>query len=236
MSAEPTRVAAVSGGARGIGLEVVRGLAERGHDVVMGARDMAAGEAARAGLGPLADRVVVRALDVADPQSIAAFAAEVTADPGRLDVLVNNAGVVLDAGARALAPDWELVERTFEVNTLGAWRLAAALAHLLRASGHGRIVNVSSGMGQLDEMGGGVPGYRISKTGLNAVTRMLAAELRGDRVLVNAVCPGWVKTDLGGPGASREVPEGADTPLWLATLPDDGPTGGFFRDRAPIPW
>jgi NAD(P)-dependent dehydrogenase (short-subunit alcohol dehydrogenase family) len=106
----------------------------------------------------------------------------------------------------------------------------------MRRNGYGRIVNVSSGMGQLSDMGGHSPGYRLSKTGLNALTRMLTSELAGENILVNSVCPGWVRTDMGGPGARRSVEEGADTPVWLATLPDDGPSGGFFRDRRAIPW
>jgi NAD(P)-dependent dehydrogenase (short-subunit alcohol dehydrogenase family) len=153
---------------------------------------------------------------------------------GELDVLVNNAGVLLDSGVPAAKADLDLVRETLEVNLLGALCMVRAFAPLLCRSAHPRIVNVSSGMGALDGMGGGAPGYRISKAGLNAVTRMLAAELGGDGVLVNSACPGFVETDMGGPGAPRSVEEGADTPVWLATLPDDGPTGGFFRDRRPI--
>jgi NAD(P)-dependent dehydrogenase (short-subunit alcohol dehydrogenase family) len=230
------RIAAVSGGSRGIGLEIVRQLAAQGHRVIMGARDVAAGDAARAGLGDAAGRVEVRQLDVADPASIAAFADSVAADPGALDVLVNNAGVALDAGVPGANPDFEAMQRTLDVNLLGAWRLTAALAPLLQESGRGRIVSLSSGMGQLAEMGSGSPAYRVSKAGINVMTRVLANELRGDGVLVNAACPGWVRTDMGGSGAYRDVPEGADTPVWLATLPGDGPTGGFFRNREPIPW
>ncbi|MFN8130938.1 MAG: SDR family oxidoreductase [Solirubrobacteraceae bacterium] len=236
MSAPSARIAAVSGGNRGLGLEIVRQLAAQGHRVIMGARDVAAGEAARTGLVSAAAHVEVRPLDVADPASIAAFAESLAADPGALDSLVNNAGVAIDAGVPGADPDFAAMQRTLDVNLLGAWRLTAALVPLLRASGHGRIVSLSSGMGQLAEMGSGSPAYRVSKAGLNVMTRILANELRGDGVLVNAACPGWVRTDMGGSGASREVPEGADTPVWLATLPDDGPTGGFFRDREPIPW
>ena len=236
MSAERARVAAVSGGNRGIGLEVVLQLARRGHHVIMGARDAATGEAARASLGDDGERIEVRPLDVADPASIAAFAAGIAADPGRLDVLVNNAGIAIDAGAPGTDPDFAAMQRTLDVNLFGAWRLTAALVPLLRASRHGRIVSLSSGMGQLAEMGSGSPAYRVSKAGLNVMTRVLANELRDDGVLVNAACPGWVKTDMGGAGAYREIDEGADTPVWLATLPDDGPTGGFFRNREPLPW
>jgi NAD(P)-dependent dehydrogenase (short-subunit alcohol dehydrogenase family) len=106
----------------------------------------------------------------------------------------------------------------------------------MRRNGYGRVVNISSGMGQLSDMGGHSPSYRVSKTGLNALTRMLTAELGEENILVNSVCPGWVRTDMGGPNARRSVEQGAETPVWLATLPDDGPRGGFFRDRKPIPW
>ncbi len=236
MSTAGHPIAAVSGGNRGIGLEVVLQLARRGHHVIMGARDAATGEAARASLGDDGERIEVRPLDVADPASIAAFAAGIAADPGRLDVLVNNAGIAIDAGAPGTDPDFAAMQRTLDVNLFGAWRLTAALVPLLRASRHGRIVSLSSGMGQLAEMGSGSPAYRVSKAGINVMTRVLANELRGDGVLVNAACPGWVKTDMGGAGAYREIDEGADTPVWLATLPDDGPTGGFFRNREPLPW
>ena len=168
-----------------------------------------------------------------DQRSVDAAAAQVERDPGRVDVLVNNAGV----GGRtdgAASADLEAVKDTLETNLFGAWRLTAALLPLLRAGGHGRIVNVSSGMGQLDEMGGGQAAYRVSKTGLNALTRILANEERGSGIL--SACPGWVRTDMGGSGARSSVEEGADTPVWLATLPDDGPSGGFFRYREPIPW
>ena len=236
MSGQDAPIAAVSGGNRGIGLEVVRQLAALGHRVIMGARDPEAGAAARAGLDDLAAQVDVRPLDVADPASVAAFADGVAADPGALDVLVNNAGVALDAGIAGADPDFDAMQRTLDINLLGAWRLTAALVPLLRASGHGRVVNLSSGMGQLSDMGTRSPAYRVSKAGINVMTRVLAGELREDGVLVNSACPGWVKTDLGGGGAHREIDEGADTPVWLATLPDGGPTGGFFRNREPIPW
>jgi NAD(P)-dependent dehydrogenase (short-subunit alcohol dehydrogenase family) len=120
-----------------------------------------------------------------------------------------------------------------ETNTFGAWRLTQAMLPLLRRSEHPRVVNVSSGAGQLTEMNGGIHPYRMSKTGMNVLTRTLADD---GEVIINSMCPGWVRTDMGGPGASRSVEEGADTAVWLATLPDDGPTGGFFRDRKPIPW
>jgi NAD(P)-dependent dehydrogenase (short-subunit alcohol dehydrogenase family) len=171
------------------------------------------------------------ALDVAVDASVRAA----TADLGRLDVLVNNAAILYDTWQRGVEADLDEVREAFETNVLGAWRLSQAVVPLLRRSPAGRIVNVSSGAGALHDMGGGTPAYRTSKAALNALTRILAAELRHDRILVNSVCPGWVATDMGG-GGGRPVSEGAAGIVWAATLPDDGPTGGFFRDGRAIDW
>ena len=154
---------------------------------------------------------------------------------GRADVLVNNAAILYDTGARAVTADLGTVRRAMETNVLGAWATAQALLPLLRRSPHGRIVNVSSEAGSIGGMTGGTPAYAVSKAALNALTRLLAGELRRDRILVNAVCPGWVATDMGGAGG-RPVSDGAAGIVWAATLPDDGPTGGFFRDGRPLPW
>jgi NAD(P)-dependent dehydrogenase (short-subunit alcohol dehydrogenase family) len=230
---EDARVALVSGGNRGIGHEVARQLGERGLRVVIGSRDEAAGRAAAAKMD---DDVIAHQLDVRDQASVDRLAAWLEDHFGRLDVLVNNAGVLPDAGAPGVGADLDVARDTLETNLFGAWRLANAVIPLMRRGGHGRIVNVSSGMGQLSDMNGSTPAYRVSKTALNAMTRILAAELGGEGILVNSACPGWVRTDMGSEHAPRSVQEGADTPAWLATLPDDGPTGGFFRDREPIPW
>ncbi len=233
--AGPKRTALVSGGNRGIGLEVCRQLGRLGHRVLLGARDLdrggrAAGELrAQDGLD-----VTVVPLDVADPESVARAARDHGA--GGVDILVNNAGVALDAGRRPLELDEAVFRATLEVNLLGAFRLCRAFLPGMAARGWGRVANVSSGMGQLGEMGGGSLAYRASKTGLNALTQVLAREVDGAAVKVNAACPGWVRTDMGGPGAARDVEQGAETIVWLATLPADGPTGGLFRDRRPIPW
>jgi len=213
--------ALVTGANRGIGLEVARQLAARGFDVLAGARDP---DAVPAGLH------AVR-LDVTDQGTIGALRREV----GELDVLVNNAAIHYDTWQGVLTADLDVVRETLETNTLGAWRVAMAFAPLLAASGHGRLVNVSSGAGQLTGMRDSAPAYSVSKAALNALTLMLADALRRDGVLVNAVCPGWVATDMGGQGG-RPVHDGASGIVWAATLPDDGPTGGFFRDGRPIPW
>jgi NAD(P)-dependent dehydrogenase (short-subunit alcohol dehydrogenase family) len=225
-------VALVTGATRGIGREVARQLADRGYRVVVTARDVGKAEAHAAEIG---NGAIALELDVSDPASIEAAVAAVEADPGRLDVLVNNAGAGLDFGVSATEPDFELIERTLQTNLYGAYRLAVGLLPLLRASDHPRIVNVSSGMGGVAEMGGWSPGYRLSKAGLNAVTRMLSVELAEAGFLVNSACPGFVKTDMGTPlGARKPVEDGAAGIVWLATLPDDGPTGGFFRDGEPV--
>ena len=231
--AENGRVALVSGGNRGIGLEIVRQLAERGLTVVLGSRDGERGRAAAAGLS---GGVVVRQLDVADPESVDRLSRSVEEEFGRLDVLVNNAGITNDEGQRGVDADLERVREALETNLLGAWRLCEAAIPFMRRHGYGRIVNISTGMAALEDMGGGSPGYRVSKTGLNALTRILASELRGRGILVNSVCPGWVQTDMGGSRAPRPVEEGAEGAVWAATLPNNGPTGGFFRDRRPVPW
>ncbi|MFI7461186.1 SDR family NAD(P)-dependent oxidoreductase [Nonomuraea sp. NPDC049646] len=226
------RVCVVTGANRGIGLEVARQLAAAGDTVVLTARDERKAAEAAAGIG---GEVLARRLDVADERSAADLARDLEKTHGRIDVLVNNAAIHYDTWQRASEADLGVVSQALETNLLGAWRVTLALLPLLRGSGHGRIVNVSSEIGSLASMGGGTPAYTVSKTALNALTRMLAAELRGDGILVNAVCPGWVATDMGGPGG-RPVAEGARSVLWAADLPDDGPTGGFFRDGRSIPW
>ncbi|GAA5008248.1 SDR family NAD(P)-dependent oxidoreductase [Streptomyces siamensis] len=224
-------IALVTGANRGIGREVARQLAAAGHTVLVTARSAeAAAEAARA-VGP--DARPLR-LDVTSEADITALARDLDA-LGVLDVLVNNAAITYDTWQRATTADLDVVREAAETNLYGPWRLTQALLPLLRASAHPRIVNVSSEAASLAGMGGGTPAYSASKAALNALTRMFAAELRGDGVLVNAVCPGWVATDMGGPGG-RPVEEGAASVVWAATLPDDGPTGGFFRDGRPLPW
>jgi NAD(P)-dependent dehydrogenase (short-subunit alcohol dehydrogenase family) len=235
------RTALVTGGNRGLGLETARQLGRSGYRVIVAARDPGKAEAAARTLRGENLEVVPFELDVASGASC-----ERLKRIGAIDALVNNAGVMLESDENPLAAGLlsqsaldvatELLLETFETNTLGAYRVIQAVAPGMRDRGYGRIVNVSSGLGQLNDMGGGYPAYRVSKTGLNALTRIFAAELRDRGVLVNSVCPGWVKTDLGGPQARLTVEEGVRTIVWAATLPDGGPTGGFFRNLAPIPW
>lgn len=232
--AEDRRVALVSGGNRGIGIEIVRQLAGKGITVILGSRDEEKGRAAAEGVE---GDVVVRQLDVTDQQSVDRLAGSIEEEFGRLDILVNNAGVANDRGERGVDIDLdERVRDSLEANLLGAWRLSQMAIPFMQRNRYGRIVNISSGLGALEDMGGGSPAYRVSKAGLNALTRIFSSELRGSGILVNSVDPGWVRTEMGGQSASRPVEEGADTPVWAATLPNNGPTGGFFRDRRPIAW
>jgi NAD(P)-dependent dehydrogenase (short-subunit alcohol dehydrogenase family) len=221
-----TPVALVSGAGRGIGAEIALELArDHGFLVLAGARNPDDVDRID-GIEPIR-------LDVTDQGTIDAARDQIEAGPGRLDALVNNAGVYGDP-VGAAGYDLEDAHEVLEVNTFGPWRLIEAFLPLLRRSETPRIVNVSSGAGQLADMNGGRGAYRVSKAALNALTKTLAWDERD--IKINAMCPGWVRTDMGGPGASRSVEEGADTAVWLATLPDDGPTGGFFRDRKSIPW
>jgi len=228
-------IVVVTGANRGIGFEISRQLAARGAQVVLTARKPGAGKAAVKKLAAHDLTVQFQPLDVTSNKSIIALREFLKRAFGRLDVLINNAGIIAKGDAPGLEVDMETVRITLETNALGPLHLSQALAPLLRRSKHARIVNISSGMGAFTEMGGDYAAYRISKTALNAVTAILAAELR-DRTAVNAACPGWVRTDMGGRSADRGVIEGADTPVWLALDAPQRLTGKFVRDRKVISW
>jgi NAD(P)-dependent dehydrogenase (short-subunit alcohol dehydrogenase family) len=232
------RVAVVTGANRGIGFEICRQLGRRGGiRVLLTARNQAKGNAAAQKLRDEGLDVEFYPLDVTSEQSVKTFAGWLEGTCKRCDILVNNAGILADPrGSRFLDSKPATYRQALDTNVFGPLLLSQALVPLMKKNRYGRIVNVSSGQGQLAYMGAGTPAYRVSKTALNALTRVLAAELKGSGILVNSMCPGWVRTDMGGPGAPRTVEQGADSAVWLATLPDDGPNGGFFRDRKPIAW
>lgn len=232
-------VALVTGANRGIGLAVCRRLAKAGYQTILTARDGGkAGAAARALAADGCD-VSTAVLDVTSDRSIRAAGLDIIERFGRVDVLVNNAAILVagDAGeAGVLHTSAEELRRTFDTNVFGAAAVSRAFIPGMVERRYGRVVNVSSTAGQLAGMGTYAPAYSMSKAALNALTRQLAAATKGTGVLVNSACPGWVRTDMGGPNAPRSVDQGADTIVWLAMLPDDGPTGGFFSDRKEIDW
>lgn len=236
------RVAVVTGANRGLGFETCRQLGKKGYQIILAARSQESGTKAAQTLKEEGLDVIFQKVDVTSKNDILHLRDFLMEKCGRVDVLVNNAGILPDPrepakpGLSTMETDVDILRKAMETNTYGAFQLCQALLPLMEKNGYGRVVNVSSGMGQLSEMNGGYPGYRISKTALNALTRIFADEMEGKNILVNSICPGWVKTDMGGPGAHREITEGVDTIIWAATLPDGGPTGGFFRDREPIPW
>jgi len=231
------RVALVAGANRGLGLETVRQLLTKGLSVVLAGRDAAVLERAHRSLAEHDQlQAMTVQMDVTRVGSIIAAQRALTAQVGPVDVLVNNAAVLLGENDDVLSIAADDYGRTFETNLFGMIEVCRAFVPGMARAGYGRVVNVSSGAGQLATMSAYAPAYSMSKAAVNALTRILADTYRGDGVLVNAVDPGWVRTDMGGPSAPRSPQEGADTIVWLATLPDDGPTGGFFRDRRAIEW
>lgn len=236
MEQSSRKIAIVTGANRGIGLETCRQLSQQGMRTILTSRDKAKGQSAQQNLLKEGIEVIYHQLDVTDLDSISRLRSYVEEKFDRLDILVNNAGVFLDRGTRVLDLPLEILQETMETNFIGALKMCQAFVPLMRKHRFGRIVNVSSGMGSITSMGGGSAAYKLSKATMNALTRIMADEIRGDNILVNTMSPGWVRTDMGGPSAPRSLAQGADTIIWLATLPDDGPTGGFFEDRKTIPW
>ncbi len=231
------KIAIVTGSNRGIGREIARQLMEADIFVVIGARDLEKGVKAAEEIRGKRKNVAAYALDVNDTKSVRRFVEQVAKKHGAPAILVNNAGVYPEAtDARIVDTPTSMWRETFETNLFGAVRMCREVVPLMKKVRSGRIVNVSSGLGQLHQMGEGSPAYRVSKAALNALTRTLAAEVAGTGILVNSMSPGWVKTDMGGEEAPRSVEQGADTAVWLCQLPSNGPTGQFFRDRKPIPW
>ena len=231
------RVAIVTGANRGIGFEIARQLISENVFVVAGCRDAAKCEATAEKLRSAGDNVAAHVLDVNDTHSVRAFVESVVRNAGAPSILVNKAGVFPEErGAKLTDLSTAYWRMTFETNLFGAMRMCREVVPHMQKLRYGRVVNVSSGAGQISTMSTYAPAYSISKAALNAFTRIVAATYRDRGVLANAVDPGWVRTDMGGPSAPRSPEQGAGTIVWLATLPDDGPTGGFFRDRRSIEW
>lgn len=229
-------VAIVTGGNRGIGYEICKELSMAGCNVVLTSRNEEEGRRAAAKLHHDDDNVTYRRLDVTDSKDIADLRDWILKAYGRVDILINNAGVYLDEGVSVFDVDENIMHDTLAVNFYGAFHMCRAFVPIMRQNGYGRIVNVSSGYGAMSEMGGYVAAYRISKAALNALTLILANELRDGNIKVNAVCPGWVRTDMGG-GMAPISPEAAAKDIVHFALVDaKGPTGSFFRHKKPIQW
>lgn len=228
-------VAIVTGGNRGIGHEICKELSRAVCNVVLTSRNEEEGRRAVAKLHQY-DNVAYRRLDVTDSKDIANLRDWILKTYGRVDILINNAGVYLDEGVSVFDVDENIMQDTFAVNFYGSFHMCRAFVPIMRQNGYGRIVNVSSGYGAMSEMGGYVAAYRISKAALNALTLIMANELRDENIKVNAVCPGWVRTDMGG-GMAPISPEAAAKDIVHFALVDaKGPTGGFFRHKKPIQW
>jgi NAD(P)-dependent dehydrogenase (short-subunit alcohol dehydrogenase family) len=238
------RVALVSGGNRGIGFEIARKLAALDITVLIGIRNQEEGVNAQDRLRRDELDVHFLLLDVTDALSIQSAVGRIRDDFRRLDILVNNAGIMIDSKTGITELNLTIFQNTLETNAMGPLLLSQACLPLMKGNNYGRIVNMSSTLGSLTDIASPdsqhaevqSPAYRLSKAVLNGITVLLASELRGTNILVNSACPGWVRTDMGGDQAPLSPEQGADTPVWLATLPDGGPSGGFFRERQPIPW
>ena len=226
----------ITGANRGLGLESARQLARLGNSIILTSRNASEGRKAASELKDNSNSVYFYPLDLNDPSSRLQVFEYVRKEFGRLDVLINNAAIHYDQLNKAVDPNFQVIEEALQTNLINTWKLTVQLLPLISESHHGRIVNVSSGSGALTNMVGGTPGYSISKAGLNVLTIKLASELADGRILVNAVCPGWVRTDMGGPQAPLSLSEGARGIVWAAKLPKDGPSGGFFRNGQRIDW
>ena len=231
------KIAIVTGGNRGLGREIARQLMKNDIFVVIGCRSEPKAAMAVDDLRKEGANIAGFQLDVNDTKSVRRFVERVEKAHGAPGILVNNAGVYPEStDAKVVDTPTSVWRETFETNLFGAVRMCREVLPLMKKLRYGRIVNMSSGLGQLHQMGEGSPAYRVSKAALNALTKTLAAEVAGSGILVNSMSPGWVRTDMGGAEAPRSVEEGAETAVWLSLLPSNGPTGQFFRDRKPIPW
>jgi len=230
------KIVLITGANRGIGLETARQLAQRGLQVVIGARDQASGRRVADAINADGGKATFLSLDVSSTGSIRKAASEFARIDDHLDVLINNAGIYPDKGLTIVTLPRDRLDQTFQTNTFGPLEVTQAFLPYLRKAKAARVINVSSGFGQLDGLSPDQPSYCLSKLALNGLTIMLAEALKADRIAVNSMCPGWVRTDMGGPEADRSVEEGADTVVWLADEAPSTLTGKFFRDRQEIPW
>lgn len=238
------KIALITGGNRGIGKEISRQLASQGYHVLIGCRNAEKGTQVVEEMKSEGLMVDLQLIDVNNAESIKVMKNKIINKYGRLDVLVNNAGIILDRNVSVLNVDESIVKQTFETNFFGVLRTTQAVIPIMRQQNYGRIVNLSSGLGAFEiisgqgsiQMDGSTSAYRISKTILNALTCLVAQDVRDTGIKVNAVCPGRVQTDMGGADAPSTVEEGADTAVWLVTLSEEGPSGGYFRNRQPIAW
>lgn len=230
------KIAIVTGANRGIGFETCRQLSELGITTILTSRDVDKGRKAVSELNSVSREVLFHQLDVADEESILALKKFVFEEFNRCDILVNNAGVFLDRGEKLLNLDEDTLQLTLRINFLGALKMCQEFLPMMQATGYGRVVNVSSGMGSISSLSGGSAAYKLSKLMMNGMTRILAAEIGEGDIKINTMAPGWVRTDMGGPNAPRSLVQGVDTIVWLATLPESGPSGGFFEDRVPAAW
>jgi NAD(P)-dependent dehydrogenase (short-subunit alcohol dehydrogenase family) len=232
---EGKKIALVTGANRGLGFETCLQLARLGLTVILSARDFTKGEVAAKQLVERGLDVIFYELDVLNQNHINRITRQIEQRFGQLDVLVNNAAILYDTWQSTLNADLEVVNQALTTNLFAPWRLSQLCIPLMTRNNYGRIVNVSSGAGSLHYMGSGSPAYSVSKAALNAFSRILAADVHGTGILVNSVDPGWVATDMGGRGG-RPIEDGANGIVWAATLPDNGPSGGFFFDGKPAPW
>ncbi|MFN8674170.1 MAG: SDR family oxidoreductase [Candidatus Sericytochromatia bacterium] len=231
-----TKVALVTGSNKGIGFEVVRQFAKKGYTVILTSRDEKKGQEAVTKLKNENLLVDYCVLEVSNSDSVTKAKNYIEEKYGKLDILVNNAGLLLDKNENVFTISEDLIKETMETNFYGALKVTQAFIPLMKKNNYGRIVNVSSGMGQLSDMGGGYTAYRVSKTALNALTKIMANDLRGSNILINTMCPGWVKTDMGGASATRTTEKGAETIVWLSELEENSYSGAFFRDKKEIEW
>jgi NAD(P)-dependent dehydrogenase (short-subunit alcohol dehydrogenase family) len=236
MDRQEKRIAVVTGANRGIGLETCRQLSQQGIFTILTSREESKGKAALDTLRQEGGDLISHQLDITDQESINRLDAFILERYGRCDILVNNAGVFLDRGLSIFEVPIDLLKETLEINSFGALDMCRTFLPLMEKHGYGRIINVSSGMGMISTLSGYSSAYKLSKVLLNAMTRIMADEVKEKNIKINTMDPGWVRSDMGGTSAPRSLAQGADTIVWLANLPADGPTGGFFGDRQPIHW